>query len=1343
MAGMTTRRLWVCAGAIAVLGAGPATGQFDWVGTGGTLFFDTAENWNPLGPPNSDVDASFGTVDLAGNPIIIGANSEANSFEVFDNDWEFTGAAGGTLGTGTVTVNDPTGTTLTDGTNVLASNNLTWDSGSPAYIGTTGYGAMTFTGGSDFLVRQLFVGDGATGVGAFTISGAGATVRASLDSNTGVFTIGRGGGTGTINILDGAQMRTSSTGGNDIWVGGDLSDDDGPNPITSTGTLNVDGAGSFAETEDLNVGIFGGIGYLNITNGGNVTLSDGSSPDAGFGMNVGFGGQLAQGFGVVDGDGSLLSARAFYIGGSGIGTLAVSNGGEARTRVDSSTPSDIIIGDNLASSGKAAVYGFATDGTTASRMDSEDNLIVGNAGLGELNVGLDLADNPVGSGALQVDLSLIIGDDAGNDQDNKVLISGSNATANIGNNLIVGNSGKGTVQILDGASVTIGSELAVGFVNGAMGTALIDGAGTTVSAGDAFIGNGSGIGSTGEVTVSGGAVLTLSKPALGAGPAVGAITLGDDDEGVGTLTITGADSLVQTTDDNGQWFIGGSGNESGGTGTANILAGGRGVSGGRVVLGHGTGAEGELNVDGLGSVFDANGDYILVGFEGVGEMNVTDAAIVNANRIFVADANGSAGSDMTIDGPGSTVNVQRLLNVGDTAAGTLNVTNGAHLNVGLLGTADRLIVGDEGASDGSALLIDGVDSRVDYFGTGDVAVGNAGGSTSNRALLQVTNGAVFSSTQARIIVGDVTGGNGHVVVDGPGSRVEATVIYVGDGDASSSGILDVTNSGVVDLTGEFQAGSNGAGVGTVNITGPGSQLLVGTSLSLGDDIPGNGAATGTLSITDGGYVSTGTQAYIGHYTGSFGTATLGSTNANDSVWDIAGELTLAGTETSSQGSGSGVLNINTGGVVNIASHLRVRNLGDVNLTGGEINIGGDLILTDAGSTINFAFGKIGFTDPGGTTLSPTELERILALGGGNRPTLYTNMELAIAGTAVLGGPLRINGGTLTAGTLAPGSFTQLDFDAGTLNLTESGLLVGASGPLGKDVTVGAGQTLNVAQTVTVASGASLTVVGGFGAGTLEVAGAVTFIDATPGSKAVDGAVQGNGGTLTVVGEVQFNGPITGVDRFYGPGQVVIGGDYAPGNSTAQVTFDGGFGVAPTGTLEIEIGGTTPGTQFDQLIVTGDADLAGTLDLSIIGGFTPALGQSFTVLTSAGLNGTSFDNVLGTFLAGGLSFDIAYTATDVIVSVVDFAVPGDTDGDGDIDDADLGTSFSNYTGPLATGTGGKSAAQGDTDGDGDVDDADLGASFAGYTGPLAAANVPEPATLVTLAGLLGLTRRRRR
>jgi hypothetical protein len=111
-----------------------------------------------------------------------------------------------------------------------------------------------------------------------------------------------------------------------------------------------------------------------------------------------------------------------------------------------------------------------------------------------------------------------------------------------------------------------------------------------------------------------------------------------------------------------------------------------------------------------------------------------------------------------------------------------------------------------------------------------------------------------------------------------------------------------------------------------------------------------------------------------------------------------------------------------------------------------------------------------------------------------------------------------------------------------------------------------------------------------------------------------------------------------------------------------------------------------------------------------------------------------DQVIKNILVGGQELGI---------DNVRIIQPGDTDGDGDIDDADLGTAFSNYTGPLGPGVGDKSAVDGDTDGDGDVDDADLGNAFAGYTGPLSPAAVPEPASaLLLLIGGGAVLRRRR-
>ena len=160
---------------------------------------------------------------------------------------------------------------------------------------------------------------------------------------------------------------------------------------------------------------------------------------------------------------------------------------------------------------------------------------------------------------------------------------------------------------------------------------------------------------------------------------------------------------------------------------------------------------------------------------------------------------------------------------------------------------------------------------------------------------------------------------------------------------------------------------------------------------------------------------------------------------NVSAWNIGGELTLADTETSSQQSGFGVLNVDTGGHVNVASQLRIRNLGDVNLNGGEIVVGGSILFTDAGSTFNFTAGTLRLTDAAGYTLSASQLQGVL----GANPTLASGKHLAVAGTAVLSAPLRLDGGTFSVGAISAANVSNLDFDAGTFNLTSAKLTVGA------------------------------------------------------------------------------------------------------------------------------------------------------------------------------------------------------------------------------------------------------------------------------------------------------------
>jgi autotransporter-associated beta strand protein len=188
-----------------------------------------------------------------------------------------------------------------------------------------------------------------------------------------------------------------------------------------------------------------------------------------------------------------------------------------------------------------------------------------------------------------------------------------------------------------------------------------------------------------------------------------------------------------------------------------------------------------------------------------------------------------------------------------------------------------------------------------------------------------------------------------------------------------------------------------------------------------------------------------------------------------------------------------------------------------------------------------------------------------------------------------------------------------------------------------------------------------------------------------------------------------------------------------------LTVDGDLNLQASSSLQLEV---LADNVFDMLVVTGQLTANGSFDL-LLGSGTHDLeaGDVIDFLDFGSITG-SFSSVNLPALGGGLAWDDSNLLIDGTLAVITGGIPGDTDGDGDVDDADLGTAFANYTGPLGVGVGNKTVADGDTDGDGDVDDADLGAAFAAYTGPLAAAAVPEP-TSFALVGLGGLALIRRR
>ena len=113
-----------------------------------------------------------------------------------------------------------------------------------------------------------------------------------------------------------------------------------------------------------------------------------------------------------------------------------------------------------------------------------------------------------------------------------------------------------------------------------------------------------------------------------------------------------------------------------------------------------------------------------------------------------------------------------------------------------------------------------------------------------------------------------------------------------------------------------------------------------------------------------------------------------------------------------------------------------------------------------------------------------------------------------------------------------------------------------------------------------------------------------------------------------------------------------GGRVQPGLSSGILKVTGNYAPGSNGTLEVEIGGATPGSGHDQLDVGTTASLDGTLDIVTPSGFTPTPGQSFTILKCGPVACRSgqFDNVQGTIVGSGQEYQVRYNATDVTLQL---------------------------------------------------------------------------------------------
>ena len=346
-----------------------------------------------------------------------------------------------------------------------------------------------------------------------------------------------------------------------------------------------------------------------------------------------------------------------------------------------------------------------------------------------------------------------------------------------------------------------------------------------------------------------------------------------------------------------------------------------------------------------------------------------------------------------------------------------------------------------------------------------------------------------------------------------------------------------------------------------------------------------------------------------------------------------------------------------------------------NTSGGVLAItGGPIVLQNGGSitdTFNNANTSPADSVPGVTLNGSTTFS--LATSGGNADALH--FTGAITGTGPLTpsstGPtdglqlLTVNsytGATTVNGTARVKANVNGAIPTGSaLTVNGSALFQAAStiGSLagGGNVFMNGSNTLTVGgdNTSTTFSGvyqnsggaAALTKTGG---GTLTLSGANTYT----------GATTVNAGTLAVIGSivspvtVNSGGTLGGTGTTSNAVTVNSGGTLAPGLSTGIINT-GDLALTAGSTLAIEINGTTVGTQYDQVNVTGTVTLGGAT-LNVVLSFTPTAGQVFTIINNDGsdaVTGTFAGLAEGaTFTVGGTQFRISYVGSnDVTLTAV--------------------------------------------------------------------------------------------
>ncbi len=535
--------------------------------------------------------------------------------------------------------------------------------------------------------------------------------------------------------------------------------------------------------------------------------------------------------------------------------------------------------------------------------------------------------------------------------------------------------------------------------------------------------------------------------------------------------------------------------------------------------------------------------------------------------------------------------------------------------------------------------------------SGAVAV-NSGSHTLNAPLALLKSLTITAADTASLTIGgEISGtgkalsivgtGTGKVILAGAnsysgGTTISSGTLELGNGSTTGSIVGDVVDNGVFAFNRSDDLTFSGAVSGSGSVVKNGANILTlsgtngytaGTTVNSGTLVAATGAnlGSGTITLNGGNLRATGniTRALAVGASGGTLTVDTGVTFSTAALTGTAATLAKAepGTLAITAGAGFGsILNVN-GGLVTFSSTGSLAASTAVAVASGATvrfsrNDTFGIHTTAVSQTFTLNGGTI---DNGGaffTTLGAVTLNAgtINSTGGVNAS--FPSFSLP--------GPITV-GGSAASTISGSGTFSQMNIGLNTDGTQTTFDVADATGDSFADLTVSVllQNNRNAANSAAVATGIIKS-----GVGTMTLSATNTYTGPTSvnaGTLLVSGSISGSTTTVNIGGTLGGSGGSVGA-------LVLNGGTLAPGASPG--VLNSGSATLSSGTFAIEINGTTLGSQYDQLSVTGTVNLSGAT-LSLSGSYltTPAVTNDlFTILLNDG--DPMLDPVIGTF--AGLS-----------------------------------------------------------------------------------------------------------